>query len=227
MSQAPAIHGPVRVLAAAVLLLTLAPIARAADDIEAQVKRNRNAAGIRVGLWEPRGLQPMGGGSSSEGLAFEGYFQKGLDLHLAWENTLGFWRRDQSSTEPGTLGGETRRELQSYVIPTMTAIKFFPVTRPEAPFEPFLSAGLGVVLGIDRETATSTDPLDPNGETTAFQTGFGFRAGVGFEWHISEVFGLGASGRYQWLGFGEDLGGAKTFEGLGGDLGLTYRFQYR
>lgn len=215
------------VLVAAMLATVHAPPSAAAEsEVELEAKHARQGAGLRVGAWDVRNLTGPAGGETSESLAFEGYFEKGLDLHLSWENTLGFWRRTQASTEAGTFG-ETRRELNSYIVPTMTALKVHPFTRPSDVLEPHASAGLGFVFGIDRENVSGTDPLVVPGESTRFVTGFGLEAGAGLDWRPGSAFGLSAGGRYRWMTFGEDVGGARKYEGFAFDLGVTYRFQYR
>lgn len=213
-------------LAAFILLLLGSALPAHAQDenLEARTKRARNGAGLRFGTWQVRGLADPQNGSASESPAFEGYFEKGLDLHLAWENTFGLWRRTQTFTEPGGPFGDTRHKLQSYVVPTFTALKFYPVTRPADPVGPYASGGVGFVLGIEREKVS--DPVTGDRQNTALQVGFGFKAGLGVDWRVSDAFGLNVGGRYQWVEFGEDLGGKRNYEGLGADLGFTYRFQY-
>jgi hypothetical protein len=211
--------------AAAVLigfLVAVGPALAQPDDVENRTKRSRNGGGLRIGVWNVRGLEDPQNGSSSETPAFEGYFQKGLDLHLAWENTLSVWRRSQEFSESGPLGS-TASEIQSWVVPTFTALKFYP-TRPSAAVGPYASAGVGFVFGVERQDVTGPG-LD--GQDTALQIGFGFRGGLGIDFNLSRVFGLTLAGRYQWIEFGEELGGERNYEGLGADVGLTYRFQYQ
>jgi hypothetical protein len=43
------------------------------------------------------------------------------------------------------------RKVDCYLVPTLTTLKLYPLTRPSNPIEPFLNAGLGVTLGIDRD----------------------------------------------------------------------------
>jgi len=211
----------------ALLSLTVSPSAGAAgDDIEIRAKRARGGAGIRVGTWLVRDLEVPPSGSSSESASLEGWFQKGLDLHLALESTVGFWQRSQSSTESGSLGAETRREQQTYLVPTLTALKIYPATRPSSPIEPYVAAGIGVVLGIDREQVSSTDPLVPSGELTTFHTGLGIQTGAGIDWNSGSAFGMTLGGRYQWATFGEDVRGKRLYRGPGVNVGLTYRFRY-
>jgi len=211
----------------ATLLLGIADPALAKDeDIETLAKRARNGAGLRFGFWDVRGLADPQGGTSSESMAFEGYFEKGLDLHLAWENTIGFWRRTQSYTEPGLLAG-TEVRVQSYLVPSITALKLYPFTRPSHSIQPYLNAGVGFTMGIDRVRTHSTDPVIPDGDDMAFQTGFGLAAGLGVDWRLSQAFGVSAGGGYQWTEFSGDVGGQRIFNGLGADLGITYRFQYQ
>jgi hypothetical protein len=218
-----------RALVAGVIIMALGgqavPAGAADTDIELQAKHARQGAGLRFGTWQVRNLVDPAGGSASTSPAFEGYFEKGLDRHLSWESTVGFWRRTQSATEQGTFGA-TQRELNSYLVPTFTALKVHPFTGPSAVIEPYLSAGVGFVLGIDRESASSTDPLGPNGESTRFGTGFGLKTGAGLAWRPGNAFGLSVGGGYQWASFGEDVGGERTYEGFGANMGVTYRFQY-
>jgi len=200
-----------------------------ASDPEKQARRERQGAGLRGGIWDVRDLTEVSGAKYSTSPAFEGYFQKGLDLHLAIESTAGVWRRRQTMEQDGGLGGGTvREEVNSYVVPLFTALKLYPFTRPDDAFEPFVSAGVGLALGIDDRTTTSSDLLGLGaGSGTAMLTGFGFRGGAGVEWRFSQAFGLSASGRYQWIRFGGELGGERTFKGPAFEAGLTYRFQYR
>lgn len=192
------------------------------EDPEKRVKRMRQGAGLRGGAWWVQDLPEVSDAEYSQTPAFEGYFQKGLDLHLAIETTLGLWRRSQELEETGTLG-TTRQEVQSYVVPSFTSIKLYPFTRPNAGAEPYVSGGIGIALGIDDR---SGEDLLGVGSGTALTTGFGFKAGLGLDWRFSRAFGLTAGGRYTWLRFSEELGGARTYRGFGLDLGLTYRFQY-
>lgn len=218
---------PAVVRTALTTLLLLTAGSAVADDAEVSVKRARNGGGLRFGFWDVRGLEAPAGGSAHEGFVFEGYFQKGLDLHLAWENTLGFWHRRTSSTEPDPLGGQVEQEVRSYIVPTLTSLKLFPLTRPESPVEPFLSAGLGLVLAFDREQLSSTNPLGTNDESSAIHTGLGLEAGAGIDLHPGGPFGLTIGGGYRWTGFSEDVGGRSSYEGWGADIGVTYRFQYQ
>src|SRR5688500_10927452 len=80
------------------------------SDVETQARIQRNGAGLRAGVWNVRDLEPAAGNSSQRSPLFEGYFQKGLDLHLALENTLSVWRWHQAGTRTqsgGLLGGTT------------------------------------------------------------------------------------------------------------------------
>jgi outer membrane protein W len=210
---------------AVIVTLAAVPTRAADDDVEVRTKRARNGGGLRIGTWDVRGLETPSGGSSSEGLAFQGYFQKGLDLHLAWENTIGFWNRKESFTDTSPVGGGATIETKTYVVPTLTALKLYP-TRPSAVIEPYLMAGLGLVLALDRSETSSTDPFVPSSDETALHTGLGLTAGLGLDWKLSRALGLTAGGGYQWVAFGEDVAGDRTYEGIGVHGGLTYRFQY-
>lgn len=196
------------------------------DDPEARAKRLRQGAGLRGGAWWVQDLREVDGAEYSQLPAFDGYFQKGLDLHLALESTLGLWRRSQEIEQTG-VGGTTREEVHSYIVPLFTALKIYPFTRPTERVEPFLLGGIGFALGIDDRDTSGGNLLGLNtGSGTVLVTGFGFRLGAGAEWRFGRAFGLSVGGRYQWLRFGESLGGERSYKGLGLDAGLTYRFQY-
>lgn len=196
------------------------------SDAESRARLERRGAGIRVGLWDVRGLREVTDATYSETPLFEGYFQHGLDRHLALQNSIGVWRRSQEIEESG-LGGTSRESVQSYIVPMFTALRFFPVTGPEQPFEPFVEGGAGISLGIDDREATSGGLLGiGGGDGIAMVIGFGFKLGLGAEWRFSRALGLTAGGRYQWVRFLDDVGGERTYRGFGAEVGLAYRFQY-
>ncbi|MGH7545612.1 MAG: hypothetical protein ACREKI_05460 [Gemmatimonadota bacterium] len=191
------------------------------DDPERAATLKRKGAGLRVGAWWVQDLAQISDAEYSQWPSFEGYFQKGLDLHLTIETTLGLWRRSQEIEESGLGGGEQR--VQSFVIPAFTALKMYPFTRPADRLEPYLTAGVGLALGVDDREGSD---LLGVGTGTAVLTGFGFKLGTGFDWNFGSAFGLSANGRYQWIRFNEELGGKRTYRGLGAEAGITYRFQF-
>jgi opacity protein-like surface antigen len=199
-----------------------------ADTAERRVKAMRRGAGLRIGLWDVRGLTEVSGARVNESPLIEGYFQNGLDLHLALENTVSVYRREQSITRPGGIGGGTVEEkLAAYVISHFTSLKVYPFSRPEQRFEPYILGGAGVTIGIDDRENWTGGLLDGRSESeTGFVTGFGLKGGLGIEIRFSEAFGIAVGGRYQWVRFFGELAEERTYQGLGADVGLTYRFQY-
>lgn len=197
---------------------------------EERAKRMRRGAGVQAGMWDVRGLGEVSGARVNESPLFEGYFQKGLDLHLAMENTIGVYRREQRITRSaGGIGGGTIEEkVTAYVVPQFTSIKLYPFTRPEQRFEPYIAGGAGLALGIDdRENSESGGLLGGGGQSgVGMVAGFGLKGAVGTELRFSRAFGLALGGRYQWIRFFGELAGERTYRGFGGDLGITYRFQY-
>lgn len=211
---------------AAVILADHAPVVAQAplSEVEQRARLQRQGAGLRGGWWNVRGLTEQSGVAYSNSPFFEGYFQRGLDLHLAIESSIGLWRRQQRTTTTGPLGGVQEHEVNSYVVPLFTAIRFFPVTRPGTTIEPYVNAGVGFGLGIDDRT--SAGGLLGGGGGTQILTGFGFKGGVGVELRMTRALALDITGRYHWIRFGGDLGGERTYAGPGVDLGISYRFQY-
>lgn len=204
-------------------LLTIPSYAAdATETIEARTVRESSGAGLRVGWWDVQGA-PTGNGASQTP-AFEGYFQKGLDVHLVWENTIGYWGHTYSVTQSGLLGS-TQTTFHTHLVPSLTALKLYPFTTRADTFEPFAIGGLGLALGIAQQQTSGGTPGANDG--TTFVTGLGIRAGGGFDWHWTPVFGMTAGVRYEWATFGQKAGPQAMYRGPGMDAGLTYRFQYR
>jgi hypothetical protein len=212
-------------IAAAALTLAASPrtSAAGANDfiLEAPPQRVRGGAGLRAATWQVVDLADASGITQ-----YEGWLQKGLDLHLVLESTLGYWQHEESSTTPGPLSTETTHELYTYLVPALTAMKMYPVTKPTAALEPYLAAGLGPVLRIQREKITSTDPLEIPSDETRIETGFGIQSSAGLDWSPPGAFGLSLGGSYQWATFGQNASGRRMYRGPGVNVGLTYRFQY-
>lgn len=209
------------------LLLTLIAGASTAlageptDEVTATTQRGRNGAGLLVSSWRP---DEPAGFSNSSGVEVQGYLQRGLDLHLAWENTLGYWQRKSSWTDTQPIVGTTTHTLQTHLVPTLTALRLYPFDLPSSHIEPFVSAGMGPVLGIQQQTTSGG--LSP-ADATTMNVGLGVRAGVGVDVRANEAFGFTAGGHFESASFGNDMSGDKLFQGWGMDVGLSYRFQYR
>jgi hypothetical protein len=205
---------------------------RSSNDIEAEAKRSRSGAGLRGGSWTLQGHTTPSGATETRTPLFEGYFAKGIDLHLALENSVSFWRLSQKATTSGggLLGGGTSTQvINSYIIPQLTAIRAHPFTRPTAPVEPYLLAGVGLTLGVEDRSGESGGIFGVGGSSgTSFNMGIGGAGGVGVEWHATQAFGLAAGVRYQYVKFlNGSLGGNDVYKGYGFQGGVTYRFQYR
>jgi opacity protein-like surface antigen len=186
------------------------------SEVERQARLARRGAGVRVGIWN---VDVESAEDPSKSLHFEGYFQRGLDKHLALESSAGVWWVSTTVTQP--LPGSQPAENKSYVIPLLTSLKLFPLTEVGDKLEPFIMAGVGFALGVADESDNTI-----GGGGTSLVTGFGLRGGGGLELRLSSAFGASASAKYQWVKFGEELGGMDTFNGLGFEGGITYRFQF-
>ena len=198
----------------------------AESEAEKQARLARRGAGITVGIWQVRGLTEQDNVDYSESLSFEGFFAKGLDKHLALENTIGFWMRSQEVPPSGGIGGTSGETIKSYIIPQFTSIKFYPTAEPMDRFQPFLGAGAGFAIAIDDRETEGGGLLGGFGGTgTAFVPGFGLKGQVGTEIR-GKALGLSVAGKYQWIRFFDEVGGERTFRGFGADLGFVYRFQY-
>ena len=193
------------------------------DQVEQRVKRERAGAGLRVGTWQVSNLDTPSGVASSTLPAFEGYWQKGLDRHLVLETSAGLWHRQLSSGS-----GASAESDGSFVVPLFTSLKLFPFTGPEDAFEPLISAGVGFVLGLDKQNTVSGGLLGGGGGSTALNivAGVGAKGLGGFEYRFSRAFGVTALVGYQYVVFGQDVGGQSSYKGMVLFTGLTYRFQF-
>jgi opacity protein-like surface antigen len=187
-------------------------------DDERAARLARRGAGLRAGAWFVDVASADGAAKSP---SFEGYFQRGLDQHLTLESSVSVWWAKTISEQALPLGGSQTVETRSFVIPLLSSLKLFPFTDVSSRFEPYLLAGIGFALGIEDESENAI-----GGSGTSLVTGFGFRGGAGVELHISNAVGLAAGVKYQWMHFGDEMGGKATYDGLGVDGGITYRFQF-
>jgi opacity protein-like surface antigen len=203
---------------------------RNSSDIEAEVKRSRNGAGLRAGTWSLQGHTAPSGATESTMPLLEGYFAKGLDLHLVLENSVAFWRLSQkATTSGGPLGGSSTQVINAYIIPQFTGIRLYPFTRPTDRIEPYVAGGVGFTLGVEDRKGPDGGIFGATGSSgTTFNMGIGLNGGIGAEWHMSSAFGLAVGARYQYVQFlNGELAGSKVYKGFGFQGGLTYRFQYR
>jgi hypothetical protein len=186
--------------------------------LETEAERARRGAGIRAGGWLTRDLAETSGARYSSMPHLEGWFERGLDRHLAIENTISMWRRVQ-------LQGDER--VSSYIVPLYTSIKLYPGVGPEARIQPHFVGGGGAGLAVDDRENTSGGILGlGGGDGMAFFMGLGFKGGAGLDLRMGDAFGVTLGGRYQWIRFDGSPGGNRTYKGPVLDAGITYRFQF-
>lgn len=184
---------------------------------EEEVKRQRKAGGLHAGTWQVTDLAEPEGADISTLPSFWGYFQNGLDLHLALENGLGFWGRTVEDSDSKT---------SVFLIPQFTSLKIYPFTRPDEAVEPYLLGGAGITLGIEDREGGGT--LIGVGDGTTFKIGFGVRGGAGVQLGLSDAFGLVVNGEYRWNRFFDgEIGGKESYAGFLLSGGVTYNFQFR
>lgn len=221
--------GTLRVAAACGIALAVlmvgAPVAgqRAESEPELNARLARQAGGLVAGFWDVRGVERAGVTASAWPL-IEGFFQRGMDRHLALESTVGLFRREETEVTSGGLGGERETRRTAYVVPLLTGLRFYP-TQPGSTVEPWVGGAVGLGLGIEETAGTGGTLLGGSGGTRV-ETGFGFRGTAGVEVALSRAFRVGAGGGYQWMRFGAPVGATDTYRGLRATAGLTYRFQY-
>lgn len=204
---------------------------KAADpesEAEAKARMDRKGAGITVGAWELRGIEPPAGVDVSTMPMISGWLRKGLDARLSMENGIGVWRRVQKTPPSGGLGGSGGEEVQSWIIAQTTAIRFFPATDAGAKLEPYVLGAGGFTLGIDdRETSGGGLGSATGGSGVAIVPAISLQGGAGIEWRFAESYGLMAGAKFQWTRFFQEFGGERTYQGPVYEVGLSYKFRYR
>lgn len=192
---------------------------------EEKARLARRGAGLVIGSWAMVDDPASGSTTTSDSPIGEGYFRKGMDQHLALETSAGVWRRVITTPASGGLGGSSGGSTTAVLIPQMTSIKLYPFTTPSSKAEPFLSGGLGIVIGIQSQSG-SGGLLGGSGGVSQMLVGFGGGTAAGFEWKLGNSFGILADFHYTYLQFFDELAGEKLYRGTGVKAGLTYRFQY-
>ncbi len=127
------------------------------DDPEKAVRRLRQGAGFRTGLWKVQDLAEVSGARDSETPLLEGYYQKGLDRRIGLESSVAMWRREVKFDSQDALGNPVSETATSYVLPLVTAGKFYLIREPRR-LDPFLCAGLGLTLGLDKRDGSNGSP---------------------------------------------------------------------
>jgi hypothetical protein len=195
------------------MLMLIAPYELRAQE---QPLASPRAFGISAGVWNvgvPDALDPE---SSVYG---EIFLQRALSDDLAIENSLAAWRL--ITTEPLPFPSTGTYEVKSYILPLLLSLKLYLFDSAESRVSPYVSGGAGLAFGIE-----DADPVATGGGGSSVVTGFGLRGGAGVE---ARAFGgvfVTASGRYQWLHFGEAVGSRATYNGVGFAGGITYRFRF-
>jgi hypothetical protein len=204
------------------LLAVLPAVAVAQRPEESEAERlgrlARRGAGFRAGAWF---VEIDVDHVASRSPAFEGYFQRGLDRRVALESSVGVWWVTTITEQTLPIGGTQTVETESYVIPLLSSLKFFPFTDVSDDIEPYLLGGIGFALGLEREAENA---IGSSG--TSIVTGIGFRGGAGIELHLTTTVGFAAGVKYQWIRLSEEMIGKESFSGLGLEGGITYRFQF-
>ena len=199
-------------------LFTLARPAHAQGDAgalaELHAQQARNNAGARVGTWNV--ADPSVEGSTYKASpTMDLFMQRGISEHTALESSLSLWRRVTTTNRAGSAV-----TTKSYLFPLLSSLKYYPFTRARRRLQPYLSAGVGFGLGIQKE---STNAIGGGGTTVV--TGFGMKLGVGTEYHIAHGVGILVSGRYLWMKFSDKISDQQTFSGTGVEAGVTYKFR--
>jgi hypothetical protein len=198
------------------LLLAIGPVHLEAQQPAALDWTARRAIGLRGGTWQ---IDVVSIAEPVVSPHAEIYLQRSFDAGLALENSVGIFR--VTTTEQQALPPTADVEVRSYIIPLLISLKFYPFSRGTPRIVPYILGGAGLAFGIEDEGDNAI-----GGGGTAVTTGIGVRGAMGAELRIIGGLGVSAAARYQWLHFGVDVGGTDTYNGVGWEGGVTYRFQY-
>jgi outer membrane protein W len=175
----------------------------------------RRGVGLRAGSWNVDIAESQNPEATPN---VELYLQRSLDSRLVVENSIAIWR--VRTTEPVSLPPSSDVEINSYIVPLLISLKFYPIDQTSRA-APFVMGSAGLAFGIEDEGENAI-----GGGGSSVTTGFGVRWAAGVEFRVIGSFGVSGSARYQWLHFGEPVGSTDTYYGVGVEGGVTYRFQF-
>jgi len=215
-----------------VILLAAGAFGDSTDTSEELTIRDKHQSGVRIGAWVNKGettpktiIDPsdpnigMNTSINSGNFYLEGFFAYSFTSMALGEISFGLSNRgsvtfyDNINSDIGNL----------IVYPILAQLKVYPLSKINSKFQPFFTGGGGVYFGRRDVQIIRGTVLNPyyefQGET---QTEFNFAFGGGFDWLLSDRFGIEFSSKYMPISFGEPLVGVKKYDGLSIMVGIKY-----
>ncbi|KPK97874.1 MAG: hypothetical protein AMJ90_10160 [candidate division Zixibacteria bacterium SM23_73_2] len=187
--------------------------------------------GFRGGVWrvekadEEITSSPYKASAKTHSPYLELYFSLGLKKGFCLEFLLGSCSR-----------GETRFDVDDgyfwesvTIIPLSFGAKHFFLSRNlKKSWQPYTDLGISYVIGSTKLDYGSFGSyrafFEGYGETSS---NFGFFAGGGLDYQISELLWLNFDIKHQWIKFSKEVGGLKDYRGARFTLGISYAIKQK
>lgn len=202
--------------------------------IQQEEYKRVNFYSIRVGAWFPKDKEQgitlddvafnetQGAIDESQALGFDFHFRKSMGHPFYTDLSVGGWYTTYEF-DPNTdiLPNFQRYDAWSAIVPVTIGLSVAPL--PDNPFQPYAMVGLGAYFGFTGHDVLQVSDKNVPDDTETYIR-FGYFAGVGIDFMLSEGFGLSAGAKYQFLEFENSLfTGQKDFTGLQATLGVAMK----
>ena len=89
------------------------------------------------------------------------------------------------TASPSAGSGPSAESDGSFLVPLLTTIKLYPFTGPEQRLEPFVAAGVGFVVGLEKQNTVGGGLLGGGSANNGVNVtaGVGLKGGAGVEYH--------------------------------------------
>ncbi|MDE2999436.1 MAG: hypothetical protein OXU79_10220 [Gemmatimonadota bacterium] len=163
----------------------------------------------------PLGVETTAG---AENVFFSLGYSRWMSENVAGHATLGVLSVDASS-RAGPLGVSQQAAV---ICPMIVGMRYYPRKLSlDTSFMPFLTAGVGLITGIQSRNDVGFQVVQESGATTTF----GSRSGVGFDVAMGRSFVAIADLGYNLMtDFSDEIGGRRNYSGLESGLGIGWQF---
>ena len=166
----------------------------------------------------PLGVETTAGAND---VSFSLGYSQWLRGNVAGHATLGVLSVEASS-RAGPLGVSQQAAV---ICPMIVGMRYYPRKLSlDTTFRPFLTAGIGLVTGIQSGSDVGLQVVQESGAMSTF----GSRAGVGFDLGMGGSFVAIADLGYNLMtDFSDEIGGRRNYSGLEFGLGIGWQFGAR
>ena len=228
----------------AILLLTIATgVTRAQERAGGETKvviqqeqiKKQDYYTVRVGAWFPKDKEQGvkfddiafnkadGAIDEAQALGLDFHFRKNMGRPFFTDFSVGGWYTTYSfdPTDDFTQFSQ-QYDAWTVIVPVTIGLSVAPL--PDNPIQPYAGVGLGLYVAFTGHDALQISEENQIADDTESYIRFGYYAGAGLDFMLSEGFGLSAGVKYQFVEFDEDkplFTGHNIYTGLQVMLGVV------